>query len=185
MSAAAATSVTEYLTRLPTPERDIVASVRARVRKALPKGYEETLQYGMIAWIIPASRYPDTYNGQPLAVAALASQKRYFSLYLMGCYGSEAERERFEAAYAASGKKLSMGKSCLRFTRLDDVAWEAVEDTLARVTPELFIAGYEAARAQTKAGAKKKSTLTKDVKPTPKPPSKKPRGAPRATKAAR
>jgi uncharacterized protein YdhG (YjbR/CyaY superfamily) len=166
-SAAAPSTVAAYLAGLPADRRALVTEVRARIARVLPEGYEETFQYRMIAWVIPASRYPDTYNGHPLAVVALAAQKRHCSLYLMGCYGSDTERERFEAAYAASGKKLSMGKSCLRFSTLDDVAWEAVEGTLRRVTPELFIAQYEAARAQTKAGRPKERSLTKPTTTKP------------------
>jgi hypothetical protein len=165
--APAPTDVAAYLAGLPADQRALLTEVRARITDALPAGYEETFQYRMIAWVIPAARYPDTYNGQPLAVVALAAQKRHCSLHLLGCYGSATERARFEAAWAESGKKLSMGKACLRFTALDDLAWGAVEGALGRVTPASFIAQYEAARAETKAGRPKERSLTKPTTTKP------------------
>jgi hypothetical protein len=141
-----AETVAEYLAELPEERRKDIAQARALVRRYLPKGFKECMQYGMISWVVPLSRYPVTYNKQPLAVASLAAQKNYSSLYLHGVYASDAERKRFEGAYKRSGKKLDMGKSCVRFTAFSELATDVIADTLARVTPEVFIAAYEASR---------------------------------------
>src|SRR5690606_30676429 len=88
MVSSKASTVDEYIASLPDDRRAAIAAVRDVIRKNLPPGYEEGMQYGMIGWYVPLSRYPDTYNGQPLGVVALASQKQYMSLYLMAVYAS-------------------------------------------------------------------------------------------------
>jgi hypothetical protein len=120
--------------------------VREVVLENLPEGYEEGMQYGMIGYYVPLERYPNTYNKQPLTVAALASQKNYMSLYLMGVYGDPRTREWFEERFAASGKKLNMGKSCVRFRKLDDLPLEVVGEAIARIPPNEFIEHYESSR---------------------------------------
>ena len=84
-----ATTVDAYLAELPPDRRVTVEAVRAVVLGHLPDGFTEGMQFGMIGYYIPLERYPDTYNGQPLAIAALANQKRYISLYLMGIYAND------------------------------------------------------------------------------------------------
>ena len=164
MVSSAAKTVEEYLKSLPPGRREAIAVVRDFVRKRLPAGFEEGMQYGMIGWAIPLSRYPITYNGQPLGIAALASQKGNMTLYLMGVYAVPGWREEFEKAYRAAGKKLDMGKSCLHFKSVDDLALEVIGEALGRVTVEAFIAQYEAARAKTKTGLRSRS-----AKPAAKP----------------
>jgi hypothetical protein len=100
----------------------------------------------MIGWEVPLERYPDTYNGQPLVYAGLAAQKNYTALYLNGVYASQGRTERLKAAWAAAGRKLDMGKSCLRFKRPEDVAEEVLAETVRSVPVERFIAEYEAGR---------------------------------------
>ncbi|GLC24535.1 hypothetical protein rosag_10480 [Roseisolibacter agri] len=112
----------------------------------LPAGYRETMGFGMICYGIPLSEYPDTYNKQPLCYAALAAQKRHYALYLMNVYGDGEDERRLREAFAARGLKLDMGKSCLRFKRLDDLALDAVGATIASTPPATFIARYEASR---------------------------------------
>ena len=102
--------------QLPPDRRKAVTTLRALIRKNLPPGYREVVQYG-IGWVVPLSRYPDTYNGQPLALAGMASQKHYISLYLMTVYGYPEIERWFKAEYAKSGKKLNMGECCLRWER--------------------------------------------------------------------
>jgi hypothetical protein len=105
------------------------------------------MQYGMISYYVPLDRHPDTYNGQPLSAAALASQKNYMSLYLLGvCYDPETERW-FKERFAASGKKLDMGKSCVRFKRLDDLPLEVIGEAISHVSPHALIERYKASRA--------------------------------------
>ncbi len=83
------------------------------------------MQFGMIAYCVPLSRYPETYNGAPLLYAALAAQKNHNAVYLMGIYADGELRKWFEANYKASGKRLDVGKSCVRFKTLDDLPLHA------------------------------------------------------------
>ena len=147
-----AATVEEYLASLPEDRRDALEAVRAVVLEHLPDGYEENMQFGMIAWVVPLSRYPDTYNKQPLALASLASQKRHLALYLNNVYSEKTTREWFTSAYAASGKRLDMGKSCVRFKRLDDLPLDVIGQAIARTSVDDFLALYEAARRKTKRG---------------------------------
>ena len=150
-----ATTVKDYLASLPDDRRKALSAVRAVIRKNLPKGLVETMNWGMISYEIPLKTYPDTYNGKPLMYAALASQKNYMSLYLTAIYGSAALRERFEAGYAASGKKLDMGKGCLRFKTLDALPLDVVADAIGSCTVEQYIAVLEKALADSRAARAK------------------------------
>lgn len=149
-----ADTVEAYLAELPEDRREIVASVRSVILEHLPPGFEEGMQYGMIGYYIPLERYPVTYNGQPLGVAALASQRRHLSLYLMGIYGDDGESSWFRERWAGTGKKLDMGKSCVRFKRLDDLALDVVGEAIARTSVDDFIAAYERSRGLTPQGMK-------------------------------
>ena len=141
-----ADSVQAYLAELPDDRREIVEAVRSVIVESLPAGFEEGMQYGMIGYYVPLERYPVTYNGQPLGVAALASQKRHLSLYLMGIYGDDGESSWFRERWAETGKKLDMGKSCVRFRRLDDLALDVVGEAIARTSVDDFIDVYERSR---------------------------------------
>jgi uncharacterized protein DUF1801 len=141
-----AQSVEAYLAELPEDRRVAAEAVRAVILANLPAGFEEGMQYGMIGYYVPLERYPVTYNGQPLGVAALASQKRHLSLYLMGIYGDDGKATWFRERWAQTGKKLDMGKSCVRFRRLDDLALDVVGEAIARTSVDDFIAGYERSR---------------------------------------
>ena len=147
-----AATVQEYLASLPEERREAIAAVRAVVLEHLPDGYEECMSLGMIAWVVPLSRYPDTYNRQPLALASLASQKRHMALYLNNVYSDEPTREWFTSTWAESGKRLDMGKSCVRFKRLDNLPLDVVGEAIARTSVDEFLASYEAARGKTKRG---------------------------------
>jgi len=143
-------SVDAYVASLPADRREAVSQVRELVRRNLPAGFEEGIQYGMIAWYVPLSHFADTYNGRPLGLAALASQKQYLSLYLNSVYGDPATEAWFRKRYAASGKKLDMGKSCVRFRRLDDLALDVIGETIARVDLDAFVEHYRAARGSSR-----------------------------------
>ncbi len=147
-----ATTVKEYLDSLPEDRRKALAKVRREIRNNLPKGYEEGMQFGMIGYYIPLKRYPETYNGQPLSYAALASQKRHMAVYLNNIYADPDTQRWFEDAYEATGKRMDMGKSCVRFRRLDDLPLELIGEAIARTSVDEFIERYEAARAMTKRG---------------------------------
>ncbi len=133
-------AVAEYLAALPPERRDALEAIRAVILERLPPGYEESFGYGMLVYQVPLAVYPDTYNGQPFMYAALASQKQHISLYLMAVYGDDGIRDRFLAAWRASGHRLDMGKSCVRFRRLDDVPLDVVGDAIAAVPMDRFVA---------------------------------------------
>jgi hypothetical protein len=141
-----AASVAEYLASLPPERRKAIAAVRKVIRANLPPGYEEGPQYGMIGYYVPLSRFPDTYNGQPLCLAGLASQASYMSLYLMCVYGDGKLRAAFERGFRAAGKKLNMGKSCVRFRSVDDLPLDVIGKAIAAVGVDRYIASYKAAR---------------------------------------
>ena len=147
-----ATTVEEYLAGLPEDRRHAVEAVRRVVLANLPDGYEECMSHGMIAWVVPLSHYPDTYNKLPLQLAALASQKRHMALYLNNVYSDAETREWFTSAYASSGKRLDMGKSCVRFRKLDNLPLDVIGQAIARTSVDDFLAFYEAARRKTKPG---------------------------------
>ena len=155
MAISAARTVEEYLAELAPEQRTAIEAVRTVVKKRLPKGYKEGMEYGMIYYFIPLSRYPETYNGHPLCYAGLAAQKNYNAVYLMGVYGDDDKAKAFKDAFAKAGKKLDMGKSCVRFKAADDLALDAIGDAIAAMTPDEYIAMYEQSRLQTKAGQRK------------------------------
>jgi Domain of unknown function (DU1801) len=147
MVSSRAETVAEYLAALPADRKTAIETIRSVIRKNLPRGFEEGMQYGMISYYIPLSRYPTTYNGQALGAAALASQKGYMSLYLMSVYSDPKLKARFERSYRAAGKKLDMGQSCVRFKKLEDVPLDVVGEMIAQLDVDRFIAAYESARA--------------------------------------
>ncbi len=146
MPSAPVTTVAQYLATLPPEKRKVVAAVRKVIRANLPKGYVETLNWGVISYEIPLTRYPDTYNGRPLCYAGLASTKGGYSLYLMCPYQDPKLRKAFEAGFAKAGKKLDMGKSCVRFKRLEDLPLQVIGETIAKVPVDAYLARYEAVK---------------------------------------
>lgn len=141
-----ASSVAEYLAELPPDRREAITTVRQVILDHLPPGFEEAMQYGMISYVVPLERYPNTYNGQPLAVASLANQKNHMAIYLTGVYGDDGAQDWLRQRWATTGKKLDMGKSCLRFKRLEDLALDVVGEAIERTSLESFVAAYERAR---------------------------------------
>ncbi len=141
-----AKTVEAYLEELPEERRAVLAAVRKVIKKNLPKGYQEAMNFGMICYQVPLERYPTTYNGQPLCYAGLAAQKNYFAVYLMGAYGSKELANKLRTAFARAGKKLDMGKSCIRFKKLDDLELDAIGAVVAAVPAKKWIAIYEESR---------------------------------------
>ena len=138
-----AEDVEDYVAALPEGRREAIAAVRELILANLPEGYTEEMAFGMIAYVVPLERYPVTYNGQPLSYAALASQKNYMSLYLsVPDAGADDFRERWEA----TGKKLDMGKSCVRFRSVDELAFDVIAEEIAATPVDLHIERYEASR---------------------------------------
>ena len=137
------TSPDEYVAALEPERRPIIEAVRAVVLANLPTGYDEVMAWGMITYEVPLTTQPDTYNGKPLSFAALAAQKRHNALYLMGLYADSDEDRAFRAAWSPpSGRKLDMGKSCVRFTKLDDIDLPLIGATIAAMPVERFLATY-------------------------------------------
>lgn len=150
-----AETVEEYLASLPEDRREALEAVRRVILERLPRGYEETMRWGMISYEVPLETYAETYNGQPLGYAALASQQRHMTLYLNSIYSSEERAEEFEQAYRATGKRYDVGKSCVRFRRLEDLPLDLIGDTIASDPPEAFIRQSEAARKQARDARKR------------------------------
>jgi hypothetical protein len=140
-----ATTVAEYLAGLPADRRAALETVRQTILANLPDGYEEAINWGMIVYQVPLARYPNTYNGQPLAYAALASQKNHMAVYLTGIYADDATRQAFETSYRATGKRYDVGKSCVRFRELDDLPLALIGESVARFGVDAFIAQVEKA----------------------------------------
>jgi hypothetical protein len=133
-------SVEAYLERLPADRRRELERVRAVVRKNLPRGYEETLARGIITYSVPLRVYPDTYNGQALWYVAMASQKNYLTLYLMNTYAHAPLAQRLRDGFKAAGKKLDMGKACIRFRSADDLALDTIGEIVASTPLEKYVA---------------------------------------------
>lgn len=142
-----AKTIQEYLENLPAERREALERVRETILEHLPEGYEEVINWGMITYQVPLETYPDTYNGKPLMYAALANQKNHMAVYLTGCYLSEENREEFEQAYRETGKRMDMGKSCVRFRKLEDLPLDLIGERIASLEVPEFIAEFQAARA--------------------------------------
>ena len=181
-----ASTVAQYLAALPADRRAALSAVRKAINENLPDGYEEGIQFGMIGWYVPLSLYPAGYGENPkvpLSFVALGSQKSGMVLHFLCFYGYPTLRDWFISEwseweerhrrksregsgeqvggranqYKKSGKKLDMGKGCVRFKKLEDLALNVVGETVARVSVEEHIANYRAARALLGKGNAKKS----------------------------
>ncbi len=138
-----ASSVSSYLAELPEDRRAALTAVRTVIKANVPSGIVETMNWGMIAYEVPLATFADTYNGKPLTYAALASQKNYMSVYLMGIYADDELRARFEAAYAQTGKRMDVGKSCVRFRTLDELPLDVIAEAVGALTVPQFLAKHE------------------------------------------
>ncbi|MHC4839704.1 MAG: DUF1801 domain-containing protein [Planctomycetota bacterium] len=148
-----ASTVKEYLDGLPNDRRKALEALRKVINKNLNKGFEEGMQYGHIAWYIPHSVYPDGYHcdpKQPLPFASVASQKNHMAVYLMCINNDPAELEWFTEAWEKTGNKLDMGKSCVRFKKIENVPLEVVGKAIKRVKSKDYIAQYEQSKPKRK-----------------------------------
>jgi hypothetical protein len=173
--------VAAHLASLPADRRAAVEAVRAVIRANLDDGFEEGVQHGMLAYSVPHRVYPAGYHAnpkEPVPFVSVASQKGGLSVHLFGLYVGADDLPRFEAEWRAAGKKLDMGKSCVRFKRLEDASLEAIGAAIARMPLRRFLAAYEASRARpaeaeapkkvaTKAGAKKAPATKAPAKKAP------------------
>lgn len=151
-----AQTVEQYVRSLPEDRRAALLMVREVILANLPEGYEECLIYGMLGYVVPHSLYPKGYHcdpSKPLTYACLGSQKNYLSLHLMNVYGDPATEEWFRAAWRASGKKLDMGKACVRFKSAADLPLDVIGQVIARTPARNYIDRVEkflAARSKKK-----------------------------------
>ena len=146
-----ASTVAQYLAALPADRRAALCAVRKAINENLQDGYEEGMQFGMIGWYVPLSLYPAGYGENPkvpLPFVALGSQKSGMVLHFLCFYGHPTLSTWFVNEYKKSGKKLDMGKGCVRFKSLDDLALDVIGRTVARVPVKEHIANYQAARTR-------------------------------------
>ena len=161
------TSPEDYLAALPPERRAALAAVRAVILENLGEGYEEGLQYGMIGYYVPHSVYPAGYHcdtSQPLPFASLAAQKNHLALYLTCLYCDDEHQAWFKAAWEKTGKRLNMGKSCIRFKTLEDLPLEVIGEAIRRVPSATFLAQYEAGRAEAAKAKKARAEARKAAK---------------------
>ena len=142
-----ASTVEQYLAELPDDRREAIETVREVILKNLPEGYEEVMNWGMITYQVPLETYPDTYNRKPLMYAAMASQKKHMAVYLTGIYMDDEARREFEAAYRATGKRYDVGKSCVRFRKLEDLPLELIGESIALFGVTEFVERVKEARS--------------------------------------
>ena len=164
-----ATTVAGYLAELPADRRAAIEAVRKVILQNLDHEFEEGITYGMIGYYVPHRIYPAGYHcdpRQPLPFANLASQKNHMALYLMCVYGDSDQRKWFEAEWKKSGKKLDMGKSCVRFKKVEDLALDVIGETIRRVPARKYIAAIEKLLGSRTKGAAKKASVKKPAKKT-------------------
>jgi hypothetical protein len=149
------TTVKEYLARLPDDRRAAMEQVRRVIVDNLPSGYQEGTALGMLMYSVPLSVLPNTYNGQPLCYAALASQKGHMSVHLMPLYGDKKTEAWFRGEFKKRGKKLDMGKSCVRFKRVDDLPLDLIADVIRKFPMAQWVSLYEQSRASVRPARKK------------------------------
>jgi len=166
-----AKTVKQYLASLPPDRREALAAVRDVVLRNLPKGYEECMSSTGIGYVVPHSIYPPGYHcdpTQPLPYVGLASQKNHMGIYLMCIYSDPEHEAWFREAWAKSGKKLDMGKSCVRFRKLEDVALQVIGKTIKRVPVKKLIEFYESAVPAARRRAPKAKLPRKKARPAAK-----------------
>ena len=150
-----ATTVKEYLASLPEDRRKGIEVVRKVILKNLDKHYEESMLWGMIGYAVPHRVWPTGYHcdpSKPLMMAALSSQKNNLTVYLMSVYSDKAERAWFQKAWANTGKKLNMGGSCIRFTKVDDAALDVIGEAIRRTPAKAYVENYVKTLASTGRG---------------------------------
>lgn len=139
-----ASSAAQYVKQLPDESKLTINLLRKIVKENLQPGFQESINWGMIVYQVPKKLCSETYNGEPLAYVGLAAQKNYFSLYLLGLYGDEKLAKKFESAFKKSGKKLNMGKSCLRFKSVEELPMDVIKWAVGRHTVDEYIEMHNA-----------------------------------------
>lgn len=148
MISSSTTTPADYLASLPEERREIISAVRDLILQNLPEGYQETINWGMLSYEIPLETYPDTYNKNPLSNVGLAAQKNYNSLYLMAIYQNTADYQELMDAFTEMGIKPNLGKSCVRFTKLDQLPLDTIARLIAKTSVDDYIRIYETSQAK-------------------------------------
>ncbi len=142
-----ADTVDEYIASLPDDRKDAMTKLRKEIKKNIPKGFQECMSYGMIGYVVPHSIYPDGYHCTPklpLPFMNIASQKNFIAVYHMGVYGDKKLLDWYLAEYAKqSTKKLDMGKSCMRFKKMEDIPYKLIGELASKMTVQDWIDQYE------------------------------------------
>ena len=137
----------DYIKQLPEERKPIIEKLRTIIQKNIPEGFEECIMYNMLGWVVPYSIYPNGYHCKPktpLPFLNLANQKNFIALYHMGIYAQPHLLEWFQEEYPKHAKyKLDMGKSCIRFKRMDDIPYDLIEELMTKMTPSDWISIYE------------------------------------------
>lgn len=171
-----AATVDEYIASLPEDRRHAIETIRSVFRKNIDKGYAEGMGYGMPGYSVPHSIYPAGYHcdpKQPLPFAGFASQKNHLSVYLMCLYGNTDQESWFVKEWKKTGKKLDMGKCCIRAKKLEDLALDVIGEAIRRVPVKKYIEYYELAMKQNakakdaRSAAKKAASTKSGSKPKP------------------
>ncbi len=141
-----ATTIEDYLNELPEDRREGISTIRDKILENLPRGYVESMNWGMISYEIPLETYPDTYNKQPLGIAALASQKNHMAIYMLGCYMVPEQQEKLLKSYKEMGVKPNMGKSCIRFAKLEKIPLDTIVSLIHDFPVDEYIKHYESVK---------------------------------------
>ena len=150
MVSSTATTPEAYLASLPEDRRQAITQVRDTINANLPRGFVEGMSHGMLGWAVPLERFDDTYNGEPLGLVGLASQKGHMSIYLNNVYGDPDLERWFRAQWEATGRKLDMGKSCVRFRSVDDLPLDVIGEVIARTDLDAYVERYRAVRGSSR-----------------------------------
>ena len=157
-------TVNGWLASVPAGRRDAINAVRDTVNRNLPEGYEETVDWGVLSWVVPLSTLPDTYNGRPLMLAGLGAHRKVMTIYLMHVYGDAKTRKKFQDDYTKSGKKLDMGGSCVHFKTLDDLPLDVIAEAISSVSVDEYVKRYLNTRGKKSSAKKATKTAKKSAK---------------------
>ncbi|MDR6921759.1 MULTISPECIES: DUF1801 domain-containing protein [Chryseobacterium] len=143
----AASSVEDYISKIPEERQEVFRKLFDTISDNLPEGFKEGVSYGMVGWDVPLETYPEGYHctpGAPLPFMGLASQKNFIAFYHMGIYAEPELLNWFVAEYPKySKRKLDMGKSCVRFKKMDDIPFELIAEVSKKMTVKEWIGIYE------------------------------------------
>lgn len=137
----------EYIDGLPEDRKLAISALRKVIKDNLPKGFKETIGYGHLGWVVPHEMYPPGYHcdsKQPLPFLGIASQKNFIALYSMAIYSLPEQLEWFRTEWPKhTSRKLDMGKSCIRFKKLDDIPLKLIGELAPQITPREWVEIYE------------------------------------------